>query len=705
LVEIHQLLGVQTLSSVLFYFTSFHNGIHAPAELTLLDKRSYEVSSFPLAVSFNVDPFSGELTAAISVNQRRFGARIAEIVAVYQSVLTRLAAAPEESSVSAVHPATTGSVARASRPRMQEDLLEQFQLQVRRGADRVAVVAGDHAMTYSELSRRIDNLTHRLLQDKVSARDVVGIVCERGIELVIALLAVLKAGASFILIGSKDPGERARMAQQRCTYLIQTGPGELNVMDLAGARDAIESVAIEPLLLPHQVAYRMHTSGSSGVPKCVVVERSSYSNVLSSFRELLGVSAHDIVASTSATSFDISLLELCLPLISGAKLEIVPDSVVRDPQLLALHLAAANVTVMQATPTIWGMLQRNGWQGSRQIKALVGGEKLPKPLASWLVDSVPVSWNVYGPTETTIWSTAKQLSEHEHGIGTPVAGVACYVLDESLRAVAPGSVGQLFIGGCGVAACYDADPASSAAAFIPDPFSADAGARMYCTGDFVSMNEAGELQFHGRRDRQIKMHGRRLELNEVEGLLERHPKVLRAAVVHRRDASDEYLCAYVLGDARESPDEISLRTHLEQFLPPELIPSIYMFVDELPRSSSGKIDYGALPPPVRARRPAHNYVAPVGEAEELLCDLWSRALRIDRVGVEDAFAELGGNSLTALVITSQLRKLLEIEVTVAALFHARTIRSLAAHMLEAYADSGIHTRIEILQQIRKQQAG
>jgi acyl-CoA synthetase (AMP-forming)/AMP-acid ligase II len=384
----------------------------------------------------------------------------------------------------------------------------------------------------------------------------------------------------------------------------------------------------------------------------VVISHAALANFLDSMARSPGLEAPDVLAAVTTISFDIAGLELYLPLMVGARVELVPREVAMDGTALAERLAASRATVLQATPSTWRLLVDSGWQPARPIRALCGGEALPRDLADALLGRVRQLWNLYGPTETTIWSTIDRIETPDSAItvGRPIANTQVYVLDAAQQPVGIGVPGEIWIGGRGVAIGYHRQPELTADRFLPDPYSAVVGAKFYRTGDLGKWDVRGRLHHMGRLDHQVKIRGYRIELGEIEAQLATHPAV-RQAVVLAREAGpgDLRLVAYVVYQAGEDLTVSDVRRHLRKQLPDYMIPAMVVAQESLPLTPNGKIDRAALPDPFRvARRSATLTDAPAPGLEQRLAQIWQDLLKIDRVGPHDNFFELGGHSLLSL---------------------------------------------------------
>jgi amino acid adenylation domain-containing protein/FkbM family methyltransferase len=569
-----------------------------------------------------------------------------------------------------------------------------FERQAARTPDAVAVVFQDASLTYAELNARANRLAHHLRGRGVGPEVRVGICLERSLEMLVSVLAVLKAGGAYVPL---DPG----LPAERLAYMLDDSGVPLVLMQTAlrgtvPAREGVEVLAVDALAErlaaepaenpaggagPDSLAYVIYTSGSTGRPKGVMNHHRGVVNLLWSMRGTVAMAPADRLLAITTLAFDISALELFLPLLSGARVEILARSVASDPALLREAIGAGGGTVLQATPATWRLLLDAGWEGAASLRALSGGEALPAELAARLRERVGALWNVYGPTETTIWSTAQHLgAAPDRGnvsIGAPVANTRVYVLDGYLSPVPTGVPGELYIGGAGVARGYLGRPGLSAEKFVPDPFAAGPGARLYRTGDLARWRPDGTLEFLGRNDHQVKVRGFRIELGEIEAALRAHGSVADCVVMARADAGEQRLVAYVVGGVEAA----ELRAHLRESLPEYMVPSAFVFLETLPLTPNGKLDRKALPAPELA--PAEDlYVAPRTPAEEVLAGIWAEVLRLDRVGVEESFFELGGHSLLATRVVSRIREVFVIELPLRALFEGPTVTELALRVEE-----------------------
>ena len=535
----------------------------------------------------------------------------------------------------------------------------QFERRARERPDRIAVECGGKTLSYRELDGAASAVARRLALGGVAPEERIGVLVERGLELPVALLGVLKAGAAYVPLDPTYPEERIALVLEDAQIVrLLVGGGAAPPAGFAGA--AIP-VAIEPdaPAMPGAegsdagLAYVLYTSGSTGRAKGVAVTHGSFSRFLAAMAKEPGLDEHDALLAVTSPSFDISGLELFLPLLEGGRVVIADPQAVQEPARLVAEWRRSGATVMQATPATWTLALEAGWPADRPGRALVGGEALPLALARTLAARATAAWNLYGPTETTIWSSAVRLEEGLDGIsvGRPIEGTAAYVLDSSLDSAPLGSFGELYLGGVGLARGYLGRPDLTGGSFLPDPFRP--GERMYRTGDLGRFLPDGRLELAGRGDHQVKIRGYRIEPGEVESALTRHPGVSEAVVVALGDAPDRRRLVGYYTARNGSIDTAELRNFVAERLPGYMVPSQLVALAALPRTPNGKVDRRALPAPEGERRPAEA-LAPRNEIERRLAAIWCVELALDRVGIEDNFFDLGGQSLLLARVHARL---------------------------------------------------
>ena len=565
--------------------------------------------------------------------------------------------------------------------------------QAERTPDAVALVDEDTQLTYRDLHYRADRLARHLRRLGVGPDVLVGICVERSLEMVVGLLGILKAGGAYVpLDPAYPPGRLAFMLEDAQIPVLVTQQSLLARLPVHTAHAVCLDANWEapapgdaepppPEVTPDHLAYVIYTSGSTGKPKGVQVPHRAVVNFLQSMRDQPGVTALDTLLAVTTLSFDIAALELYLPLTVGGRVVVASRAMATDGNLLVARLAATGATAMQATPATWRMLLDAGWSANPALKIFCGGEALPKELAAALLPRGASLWNLYGPTETTIWSTVHRVTGEERAIpvGRPIANTECYVLDKEGEPVPIGVPGELHIGGVGLARGYLNRPDLTAERFIPSPLCAGGGARLYKTGDLVRYLPDGTLEYLGRLDHQVKVRGFRIELGEIEHALAQHPGVRQAVVVAREDApGDQRLVAYVLPAAAARPSVPEMQERLRAVLPPYMVPGTFVTMDTLPLTPNGKVDRRALPPPEAPSReggPAR--VAPRDLLERQLAKVWEDLLGVPAVGSRDNFFDLGGHSLLAVRLFVEIAKLTGCQLPLATLFQFPTVEGLA----------------------------
>jgi amino acid adenylation domain-containing protein/non-ribosomal peptide synthase protein (TIGR01720 family) len=584
------------------------------------------------------------------------------------------------------------------RPDPRERCIHQlFEAQVERTPEAVAVVFEDHGLSYRALNAQVNQLAHHLQALGVGPEVLVGVYMERSVEMVVGLLGILKAGGAYVPLDPTYPEERLAfmledaqvpvlLTQAHLEATLPQSRAQVLCLDREWERIGRASRANPASgVQPDNLAYVIYTSGSTGRPKGVQIAHRSLVNFIHSIRQRLGLSRQDILLAVTTLSFDIAALELYLPLVVGAKLRLVSREVATDGVQLGESLKRAGATVMQATPATWRLLLAAGWEGRRGLKILCGGEALPRELAHQLLEKGASVWNLYGPTETTIWSAARQVSgppstaiqEAYESIGYPLTNTQVYVLDRHLEPVPIGVPGELCIGGAGLARGYLQRPELTPERFIPHPFSEIPGARLYKTGDLARYRPDGNIEFLGRLDHQVKIRGFRIELGEIEAVLGGHPGVQEACVVVREDhPGEKRLVAYVVGKEGPTPSGNELREFLKERLPEYMVPSAFLSLEALPLTPNGKVDRKALPAP-EGRGVAEGYVPPCTPTEELLAGIWAEVLRQERVGRHDNFFALGGDSILCIQVIARAQQA-GLQLTPKQLFQHQSIVELAA---------------------------
>ncbi|MFJ3763017.1 amino acid adenylation domain-containing protein [Streptomyces sp. NPDC090080] len=561
--------------------------------------------------------------------------------------------------------------------------------------DAIALCGPDGAeLTYAQLAERSSALAATLRTAGADQRAPVAVLVERSPDMVVALLAVHKAGAAYLPLEPTYPRDRlilmladsgAELLVGRRTHADSLGlSANVRVIDV-GQRlpsDAAHELTPAAPLAMDDVAYHIYTSGSTGRPKGVMVTHRGLANFVLDTARRLETSDKDVYCSITTIAFDISVLELFVPLSRGARVVVVDQATASDGAALARVLASSAVTVLGATPATWHMLLLSGWVGNK-LQAVSGGEAMSPQLAAALAPKVFRLWNFYGPTETTAYASLQRVVLQEGTdpvpIGRPIANTKMYVVDSELRLMPVGAVGELLIGGAGVTRGYAGRPGLTAERFVPDPFGT--GERLYRTGDLARWRHDGTLEYVGREDTQVKVRGYRIELGEIEAVLQRYPSVARGAVTTVGDGLEIRIVGYV--SWRDQPDEAGLHRFLRDRLPQYMVPADLVTVDEMPLSSNGKVDRKRLPKPDRST--STESVAPRDALELRVTSICERVLGRSPIGVHDDFFAAGGNSLNAFELVEAVRRELGASVPLSMFFRTPTIEGLCAALPDVSA--------------------
>lgn len=563
--------------------------------------------------------------------------------------------------------------------------------------DAPALTMDTEQISYRELNARSNRLAHFLREQGVGPGSLVGVYLDRSFDSVVSLLAMLKCGGTYLPLDPKFPKDRLEfMATDSEISLLLAHSKRQESLPRTTARVILldqenQLIAKAPaanLALsgdPHDAAYVIYTSGSTGKPKGVMIPRRALVNFLLSMAETPGMDASDTLLSITPTSFDISILELLLPLVRGAQIVMATAEQAADGLELQKLLRQHEITLMQATPATWRMLLESNWEGKADLRIYCGGEAMTTDLARQLLPRCRELWNMYGPTETTIWSSLERIVSADCiSLGSPIANTLFQVFDEDRKPVSAGMPGELWIGGAGLALGYLKRPELTAEKFVINPAidSESLDARLYRTGDEVRYRADGSLEFLGRLDHQVKLNGFRIELGEVECALTNIEGILQAVVVLREDRpGDKRLVAYYTG--REGLSSTAMFQSLKATLPDYMAPSVFVHMDKFPLTPNAKLDRKALPRP-GGKRPllTQEYIAPQTVAEKQLANLWCELLQLEEVGIDDSFFDLGGNSLAVVRMVSQCHARFEHEIPAIKVFQYPTIAKLA-EFLEA----------------------
>jgi amino acid adenylation domain-containing protein len=590
-------------------------------------------------------------------------------------------------------------------------IVDLFQEQVEKTPDNIAVAFEDQQLTYRELNRKANQLAHYLLNLKtdtdnyplVTGNCLVGICVERSLEMVIGLLGILKAGCAYVPLDPEYPEHRLQFMLEDSQFSVLLSQSNLlDRLPVVGAslsgcpRPKVvyldsewETISKYEIRNPvrrsssDQLAYVIYTSGSTGKPKGVMVEYGALTNFLLSMQQRVGLTQDDKLLAITTLSFDIAALELYLPVITGAQTILISRDTSSDAKALSQKLTETQTTIMQATPATWKLLIESGWKQSTTLKILCGGESLPVRVGQALLQNCQQLWNVYGPTETTIWSSVHNVSNHSKKpelIGQPIANTKIYILDIYHNITPIGVPGELCIAGVGLARGYLNRPDLTAEKFIEIEIFGK-HQHIYKTGDLARWLPDGKLEYLDRIDHQIKLRGFRIELGEIEATLHQHDAVSDAVVVIYETDDNKRLVAYVIlkhVDSDHAKLTNELRTWLKTRLPGYMIPSSFTILDKLPLTPNGKVDRKNLQESdIGYRGPEESYIAPRTPEEELLSVIWASVLGVERVSLYDNFFDLGGHSLIATQLVSRIRESFDVEMPLRTVFERDVLKDQA----------------------------
>ncbi len=558
---------------------------------------------------------------------------------------------------------------------------------------KTAVIAGENSCTFAELDRMANAVAARLMAMGIVRGDLVGLCAGRRLETVAGLLGILRSGAAYVPLDPAFPPDRlAVMIEDSGLRVVVTqsdlhhvvGPRDVVFLDLDQPLGMAPSDFVAPECGPEDLAYVIYTSGSTGRPKGVQIPHRAVVNFTLSMAREPGMTSTDLLLAVTTFSFDMSGLEIFLPLATGATMVLASEEMRRDGRLLATEMERVGVTVMQATPGTWRMLRETGWEGRPGLKILTGAEPVARALVNDLSGRCASLWNLYGPTETTIWSTLVQLEAGEGPvpIGCPIDNTQVSIVNPANEPVPNGEVGELLIGGDGVALGYHQRPELTAEKFVPDFAKPDSGRKVYRTGDLVRWKN-GVLEFVARVDQQVKIRGFRIELGEIESLIELNAGVRQAVVVVREDPSGSpRLVAHVAGEV----DLAEIKRRLVAQLPDYMVPTALVRAETFPLTATGKVDRAQLAR-LPVTEPVRVFALPGTALEKVLQSIWADVLGREDVGCEDNFSDLGGDSIQLAVVHARVSVAVGRALPITDLFAQPSIRALARH-LEAAAPTG-----------------
>lgn len=581
-------------------------------------------------------------------------------------------------------------------------LHSEFSRQATDTPEAIAVRFADVQLNYHDVEERSNQVARYLRSKGISGGDLVGICIERSERMLIYLYAILKAGAGYVPLDPAYPDERLQyMCDHSELKLIVSEQGlrdrvaEFNkpllvVDSVAQEIDQLDSGSLEEAANPNDICYVIYTSGSTGKPKGVQVPHGAVVNFLYSMRQTPGFTANDSVLAVTTLSFDIAVLELYLPTISGGTVVVLDSMTAADGEKLSEQLIQNEITVMQATPATWRLMVQSGWKGKEDLKVLCGGEPMPKDLVGPLLDRCGELWNMYGPTETTVWSAAFQIRSAEAPIliGEPIGNTQIFVLDPNGNELPVGCEGEVFIGGAGVTLGYRNREDLTTERFVENryrnPFADYVSDKLYKTGDLARYRLDGNIEFLRRNDKQVKVRGFRIELGEIESALDTHPQVEQNVAVVREDAvGDARLVAYFVAKPERHVEAGALRDHVRQTLPYYMVPQHFVQLEVFPQTNNGKIDYKALPAPTTESSESNSSADPQTPAEKYLAGVWAEVLETDDIDLNDTFFDIGGHSLLVMKVISSVFEKTEVKLGPQD-FLVGTLEQLAGQIADAY---------------------
>lgn len=637
----------------------------------------FEQTNFPFSANFGKDPIAGSLQLRINYDEAIFTAEQIEVIAGYYAEAFDAIVCDADSLVSDTLLVGSEELNRllvewndnSVRLEANANVIDMLAEAVGKFPESCAVRSGGKSLTYAQLDARSNWLAWRLRENGAGPEEIIGLYIERSVDLVVALIAVLKSGAAYLPLDPSYPEDRLAFILDDSgtrivlsdTHLPSGSSEDITVMSVDTDAAPFPFASPPFAVHPEHLAYVIYTSGSTGRPKGVQISHRSLTNLVRAMSEQVGLEPTDRWLALTSLSFDIASLEVFAPLLGGAEL-IVQEDVDGDAVRLLEAVRSAEATLIQATPSGWQMLLEAGLGEHPSVRIICGGEALPQDLAERLNSRFAAVWNAYGPTETTIWSSLDRIGHDDSvTIGRPLANTDMYVLDHRFKPVPTGTVGDLYIGGAGLARGLHNRPGATAGRFVPSPWGR-AGARLFRTGDRARWQPDGRLDFLGRSDYQVKVRGHRIELGEIEAVLVEHPAVTRAVASVTEDGQALVThVAVVPGDPLTSAE---LSAHAAAKLPMYMVPSVFILMDSFPQTPNGKIDRKALPAPEREDTAVGEFVEPVTETERVVAQVWASELGIGQVGSTDSFRALGGDSITALRIVLRIRDVTGVEVPI-----------------------------------------
>lgn len=553
----------------------------------------------------------------------------------------------------------------------------EFSRQASETPQNVAVKFENISLTYAEVEKRSNQIARYLQTQGVNSGDLVGICTERSAEMLVNLYGIMKAGAGYVPLDPAYPSDRLKymcdhsglkliVTQSELTEQVSEFDKPLIVVDVAQEQiDGLDSEPVENTVNSSDICYVIYTSGSTGKPKGVQVPHGAVVNFLYAMQTTPGFTGKDSVLAVTTLSFDIAVLELYLPTVSGGTVVVVDGMTAADGTKLAEQLVFHDISLLQATPATWRLLIQSGWQGKADLKVLCGGEPMPQDLVGPLLERCSELWNMYGPTETTVWSAAFQITSETAPIliGKPIGNTQIYILDANGNEVPVGCEGEVFIGGAGVTLGYRNRHDLTDERFVENryrnPFVDYVSDKLYKTGDLARYRFDGNIQFLRRNDKQVKVRGFRIELGEIEQNIKSHPAVDHNVVIVREDTpGDARLVAYFIPKSGQSVSQARLRDHLRESVPYYMVPQHFVELESMPQTNNGKIDYKALPMPTveSTQEEVGDVAMPSTAPETYLAKIWEEVLETDGICLNDTFFDIGGHSLLVMKVITTVHK-------------------------------------------------
>ncbi|MCV2515295.1 amino acid adenylation domain-containing protein [Bacillus subtilis] len=570
---------------------------------------------------------------------------------------------------------------------------ELFEQQAKKTPDRAAVSYEGQTLTYRELDERSTQLAIYLQAHGVGPDRLAGIYVDRSLDMLVGLLAILKAGGAYVPLDPSYPAERLEYMLEDSEVFITLTTSELvNTLSWNGvttalldqdwdeiAQTASDRKVLTRTVTPENLAYVIYTSGSTGKPKGVMIPHKALTNFLVSMGETPGLTAEDKMLAVTTYCFDIAALELFLPLIKGAHCYICQTEHTKDVEKLKRDIRTIKPTVMQATPATWKMLFYSGWENEESVKILCGGEALPETLKQYFLDTGSEAWNMFGPTETTIWSAVQRINDEcSHAtIGRPIANTQIYITDSQLAPVPAGVPGELCIAGDGVAKGYYKKEELTDSRFIDNPF--EPGSKLYRTGDMARWLPGGRIEYIGRIDNQVKIRGFRIELGDIESRLSEHPGILECVVVADMDNLAAY---YTAKHANASLTARELRHFVKNALPAYMAPSYFIQLDHMPLTPNGKIDRNSLKNINLSGEQLKQRQTSPKNIQDTVFTIWQEVLKTSDIEWDDGFFDVGGDSLLAVTVADRIKHELSCEFSVTDLFEYSTIKNISQYITE-----------------------